>query len=493
MDDRFRPLVEILPDDKVLSIVDEAYDILEKVGVAVEHRRAVEMLAGSGASIADDGVRVCIPRELCARCLQSVPGKFRLFDRNGDSAYAVGGAETAFDPGSAALSLYDFERGEIVPPSSRDVVDFVVLTDQLDAYDYQSTGLIPTDIPEELADRFRLLLALVYGNKPVITGTFTIEGFSAMHAMLCAARGGSDALRERPLAVFDCCPTAPLTWSELTCDALISCAQTGVPAETVSMPLTGATSPVTLAGAIVQHTAESLSGVVIHQLAGPGSPLVYGGAPSCFDMRSTTTPMGSIETMMIDVSYAQIGRHLGLPVHAYMGLSDAKLPDYQAGFETAMGVVLASLAGVNVVSGPGMLNFVGTQSLEKLVLDAEICAMARRLMGGVKFRGSPEALDILRDHAVDKAFLTAEHTRKHFRSEAHFPSSVVDRGSQAEWETAGRPDSVARAHKKVCEYLDNPRINPPDAKIVDELEAIMLDDARAHGVSSLPNWKFLLP
>jgi trimethylamine--corrinoid protein Co-methyltransferase len=476
-----------------VSIVEEAYDILEQVGVAVEHRRAVEMLAASGASVADDGIRVFIPRELCARCLQSIPREFPLFDRDGEGRHSVGGIETAFDPGSAALSMYDYERGEIVPPSTKDVAEFVVLTNQLNAYDYQSTGLIPADIPEELADRFRLLLALVYGNKPVVTGTFTVEGFSTMHALLCAVRGGADALRERPLAVFDCCPTAPLTWSELTCDALISCAQTGVPAETVSMPLTGATSPVTLAGAIVQHTAESLSGVVIHQLAGSGSPLVYGGAPSCFDMRSATTPMGSMETMMIDVSYAQVGKHLGLPVHAYMGLSDAKLPDYQAGFETAMGVVLASLAGINVVSGPGMLNFVGTQSLEKLVLDAEICAMARRLMGGVEFRGSPEALELLREHASDKAFLTAEHTRKFFREEVHFPSDVVDRGSQADWETTGRLDSVARAHITVRNILDSPRIDVPDAKIVDELESIMLEDARAHGATSLPDWKFLLP
>jgi trimethylamine--corrinoid protein Co-methyltransferase len=493
MTEGFRPYLNILPEPRVESIVDEAYDVLEQVGVAVEHRHAVEMLAGAGARIADDGLRVFIPRELCAQCLQTVPTEFQLFDRDEKSLYKVGGVETAFDPGSAALSLYDYERGEIVSPTTRNVVEFAVLTDQLAAYDYQSTGLIPADIPENLADRFRLFVALVYGKKPVITGTFTLEGFTTMHALLCASRGSADALRERPLAVFDCCPTSPLTWSELTCDALISCAHTGIPAETVSMPLTGATSPVTLAGAIVQHTAESISGIVIHQLAGSGSPLVYGGAPSCFDMRRATTPMGSVETMMIDLSYAQIGKRLGLPVHTYMGLSDAKRPDFQAGFETAMGVVLAALAGINVVSGPGMLNFVGTQSLEKLVLDAEICAMARRLIDGVAFRNPPEALGILRDHAVDKGFLTAEHTRNHFRSEVYFPSDVVDRGSQADWEAAGKPDSTARAHKKVRDLLDGARIEPPTANIVNELESIIVDDARACGTTSLPDWKFLLP
>jgi trimethylamine--corrinoid protein Co-methyltransferase len=176
-----------------------------------------------------------------------------------------------------------------------------------------------------------------------------------------------------------------------------------------------------------------------------------------------------------------------------MGMSDAKLPDYQAGLETAFGVLMAALAGVNIVSGPGMLNFVGTQSLEKLLLDGEICAMAARLLEGVSFRGSPEALEVLRDHVADKSFLTADHTRKYFREEVHFPSDVIDRGSQGDWEAAGRPDAQGRAHLAVRAMLDAPDVNVPDAALIDELESIILADARAMGVDSLPNWRCLLP
>jgi trimethylamine--corrinoid protein Co-methyltransferase len=484
--------MQLLAGDRVEAVVGEAYDVLETVGVEVELPEAVELLAGSGAAVSDDGRRVFIPRDLCRRCLESAPSQFSLFGRNGREVQ-IGGDETHFDPGSAALTLHDPATGEIRAAATRDLVEFAVLTEQIGAYACQSTGLVPSDVPEALADRFRLLVALVYGTKPVITGTFTREAFATMHAMLCAVRGGGDELRRVPLAVFDCCPTAPLAWSELTCDALVSCARTGVPAETVSMPLAGATSPVTLAGAIVQHTAESLSGLVIHQLAGPGSPFVYGGAPSCFDMRRGTTPMGAVETMMIDAGYAQVGRHLGLPTHAYMGLSDAKLPDFQAGMESAFGAALAALAGVNIVSGPGMLNFVGTQSLEKLLLDAEICAMAARLLEGVAFRGSPEALEVLRDHFAGTSFLTAEHTRRYFREEVYFPSDVIDRGSQGDWEAAGRPHAARRAHEAVRAMLDTPEIDAPDAALVDELESIILADARAMGVDSLPDWRFFLP
>jgi trimethylamine--corrinoid protein Co-methyltransferase len=489
----FSPRMKVLTDDQIQSIIDDSLGILEEIGIAVEHSAAIDLLAGAGAKVDRSRARVFLPRDLCRRSLASVPPRFHLYDREGGGELVVGGDATHFDPGSAALTLYDAETQRIRDPSTVDLVEFAVLTGLIDAYSCQSTAVIPSDVPESLSDRFRLLAALVYCRKPVITGTFTRDGFDVMHAMLCAVRGGKDALAERPLAVFDCCPTAPLSWSLLTCDALISCARNRVPAEIVSMPLTGATSPVTLAGAIIQHTAETLSGVVIHQLAGEGSPLVYGGAPSCFDMRKATTPMGSVETMLIDASYAQVGRALGLPIHAYMGLSDAKLIDYQAGFETAMGVVIAALSGVNIVSGPGMLNFVGTQSLEKLLLDGEICAMAQRLRRGVDFGDSSEAVRVLRDHANDKAFLTDTHTRRRFREEVYYPSEVVDRGPESEWEAAGRPDAARRARQKARRLLDEAVIDAPEPGLIDELESIAREDARAHGVDHLPNWRFLLP
>ena len=177
------------------------------------------------------------------------------------------------------------------------------------------------------------------------------------------------------------------------------------------MPLAGATAPVTLREMVVQHCAESLSGVLIHQLADPGAPIVFGGSPSAFDMRHGTTPMGAIETMMVDVGYAQVGKHLGLPTHAYMGLSDAKGVDYQAGLESGLGAVLAALAGINMVSGPGMLDFESCQSLEKLVLDNEACGMALRLVQGISHDSAGEAVELLRQLVESGSLLGHPHTR----------------------------------------------------------------------------------
>ena len=139
--------------------------------------------------------------------------------------------------------------------------------------------------------------------------------------MLAIFAGGRDALAEKPQAVFDVCPSPPLIWSKFGAGNLIELARAGVPAEMVSMPLAGAAAPVTLLGSVVQHAAECLSGITIHQLAKAGSPIVWGGAPAIFDMRKGSTPMGAVETAMIDVSYAQVGKSLGY-AHALLSRGD---------------------------------------------------------------------------------------------------------------------------------------------------------------------------
>ncbi len=493
MKDNHRPRVEMLPGERVKQIIKEALRTLEEVGVFVENDEAIELLAGAGARVSDDRKRVYIPETLCEKCIDTVPNSYSLYDREGNEVAKIGGDNILFDPGSAAIYIYDYAGKQIRKPDTKDVIEFVVLSNLLPSFKAQSTGVVPADLPEELADRYRLFLALIYGKKPVVTGTFVKDAFPAMLSFLSSVRGGKEALKEKPLAIFDCCPSPPLMWSDLTCQALIDCARNGIPAELVSMPLTGATAPVTLAGALVQHTAEDLSGIVIHQLANPGAPINYGGSPACFDMRKGTTPMGAVETMMIDAAYAQIGKFFGFPVHAYMGLSDAKSPDCQAGFETAMGAMLAALAGVNVISGPGMLNFESCQSLEKLVIDNEICAMADRLIDGIGFREEVVGFDVLREFAESKSFLTSEHTRRFFRDEAYYPSDVVDRSTHGEWEKGGQLSAAERAHQKVRAMLENPELWILDKTVIDELESVMTADAKKYGIDQLPDWQFLLP
>ena len=253
--------------------------------------------------------------------------------------------------------------------------------------------------------------------------------------------------------MFDVCPSPPLTWSEFACRNVMDLARARVPAELISMPLAGVAAPVTLIGSIVQHAAETLAGIVLHQLAEAGSPIVWGGAPTIVDMRSGSTPMGAIETAMIDAGYAAVGKSLGLPCHAYLGATDSKLIDAQAGYESGMTALIGGLAGIDMISGPGMLDFLLAQSPEKLVLDAEMIGMVQRLLRGVATPTETLATGSFEAAGPEGRFLELQETRRLFRSEQFLPSRVIDRNSRRGWLDAGGLDAYGRAHERVEEIM----------------------------------------
>jgi trimethylamine--corrinoid protein Co-methyltransferase len=476
----------LLTEDDVAVVIEEACQVLESgPGVLVENDVGRTLLLDGGARARAD--RLLIPERMVRDALGTAPPRISIHDRDGGLAFEMGGDQVVFDPGSAAINVLDGETGQRRPALSRDMLDVVRLVEGLPNFAAQSTAVTPSDVPEEIADRYRLFLALKHGRKPVVTGTFHRDGFRSMHRMLVAVRGSEDALEERPLAIFDCCPSPPLRWSDLTCQALIDGARARVPVELVAMPLAGATAPVTLRESVVQHCAESLSGVVLTQLARRGAPVVYGGAPAAFDMRHGTTPMGSMETMMIHVAYAQVGRHLGLPTHGYLAVSDAKVPDYQAGMETAFGAVLAALGGIDLVSGPGMLDYLLTLSLEKLVLDHEACGMALRLVRGIERRPG-DAVDLISAVVSSHGqFLSHAHTRENWRKELTVASSLIDRDTYGDWQAMGARSARQRAAAEVRRRLASAQDPLLDPDIGRELDAIMSSEAARAGLSALPS------
>jgi trimethylamine--corrinoid protein Co-methyltransferase len=467
-----RPSIQFLHETEIEAVVEEAKRILQEVGVLIEHAEAVELLDGAGASV-DGENRVRITLEMVDAALAKTSPEVVLYDRDGENPVRLGGEQVNFAPGSAAIKVYDYQSGETRASTTRDCALFARLTDALPSIALQSTCVVPSDVPLETADRHRLALALENGVKPIITGTFAEKSFDAMRRMLVAVRGSEELLRAKPLAVFDCCPTSPLSWSRLTCSALMEGARGGIPVELISVPMTGATSPVTLLGAITQHTAENLSGLVIHQLAVPGAPVVYGACTSAFDMRRGTSPMGAVETMMMNSATAQIGKHLKLPTHAYMSLSDSKLLDYQAGLESGFGAILAAMSGINVVSGPGMMEFVSCQSPEKLILDSEGCAMALRAIRGIERREEVMALDVVKGSLNAGQFLNARHTRNWFRKELHFPGSTIDRQVREAWLSEGGKSAADRAHEELQHILAGDGAEPLDPATASEFRNLL--------------------
>jgi trimethylamine--corrinoid protein Co-methyltransferase len=242
------------------------------------------------------------------------------------------------------------------------------------------------------------------------------------------------------------------------------------------MPLAGSTAPISLIGSITQHTAECLAGLVISQLAKRNSPIIWGGSPAVFDMKYGTTPMGAIETMMMNLGDAEMGKFLNLPTNAYMSLSDSKVPDAQAGFEAGMGALLAGLAGVNMIAGPGMMDFESTQSFEKVVIDNEIVGMVKRFIEGIGDHGEPFAQDVLKDYNADVSLLSHPMTLELFRKELYLPfnvkgNQVINRETRELWRLSGETSARNRA-KEIAKILaERPSRHPIDDNLKKELDS----------------------
>ena len=484
--DAYRPLLKIISDELVTQIFHEALELLANPGIQVHNPEALRLLADADAVVDFTSQVARIPEELVHKTLAAAPSEFYLYDLTGKPVVHYGGDDVHFDPGSTGVSILSDQNGGQRDPVTADFVRFVKLVETLPAYDAQSTAFVCRDVPAGIGDLYRLYLALSYMRKPIITGAFGKDSWWVMWEMLAAVAGGEQELARKPLAVFDVCPTPPLLWSDLTVQNLMDCARKGVPAELVSMPLAGTTSPVTLAAAVVEHTAESLSGVVLHQLASPGAPIVWGGAPAAFDMRAGTTPMGDVNTWLIDCAYIQVGKYLKLPTHTYMGSSDSKLLDAQAGLESSGGTILAALAGANMISGGGMIDFLRCQSFEKLLIDAEIIGMAKRLIAGIQVRDVPLARDLMRASAHKANFLSHPHTHKWFRKELYIPTPLLDRGSLDAWRQAGSKSIVGRASELVEKQLSAYQPTTLSPELLSELRAIATRAAQQSGMQSLP-------
>ena len=479
-----RPKLQLLDAELVDRVLGEAFLLLRDHGVRVQAPEAAELLAGAGARLEDDVA--FLPEALVRRALETAPGEFRLHDRGGEPRVRYGGDDVHFDPGSSGVHVLDPDTLEHVTSTTPDLVRIVKIAEMLPEFDAQSTAVVCDEIPKEIGDLWRLYVVLSLSAKPVVTGAFSVQTLQHMVDMLAAFAGGRDALAERPQAVFDVCPSPPLVWSAFGAQNLVELARARVPAEIVSMPLAGAAAPVTLLGAVVQHAAECLSGIAIHQLAHPGAPIVWGGAPAIFDMRKGTTPMGAIETAMIDASYAQVGKSLGLPTHTYLGASDAKVVDAQAGLESGVTALVGALAGINMISGAGMLDFLACQSPEKLVVDAEAIATVRRFLDGVQLRTETLALELFEGIGFGGEFLKQRATKELFALEQHLPSKVIDRDSARGWRQSGALDTWARAKELTRQLLDAYEAPDHDPSSMEELRRIVERLAKEAGLGAVP-------
>lgn len=479
---RSSPRFKVMKDEEVIRVHESALRVLEETGVFVDCDEAIDLLGAAGARVNRESKVVRFPKGLVERSLASCPGGFSLFDREGEKEYPLDDTALYFDPGSCGVNVLE-ASGRVRPSTGEDLTRIVRLCDALPHLAFNSTAVYASEVPKVIGDSYRLYLVLKNSSKPALTGAFSIEGIRDMMDLLAAACGGEDEVRSRPRAIFDVCPSPALKWTEISARNIMDCARLGLPIELISMPMPGAASPATLAGSIVQHTAETLSGIVLAQAASSGAKVIWGGAPVVFEMRYGTTPASAVEAAMMGAATAQMGRFYGLPTHTYAALSDSKAVDAQAGLETAISGIVAALGGNTIISGPGMVEFIRTMSLEKLLIDHEIAGMIERLLKGVAVDDETLALDVLASLGPGGDFLTADHTLRWCRKEIHIPGPVIDRRDRQAWTAEGSKDAFTKAKEEVERILAEHAPRPLSEDREAALEETMRKVAARHGVA----------
>ena len=468
-----RPSLQILAPELIDQIVDEAKRVLAEVGMEIRGHGLRQRLLDAGLPTTADG-RVLFPRAVVESAIESAPSSFILYDRDGLPHADLGEDRVHFVPGSSGLKTMDHRTGDVRLANSTDFVEYVRLGDGLPHIAYLATAFSTNDdIEAQVSDAWRLYMVLTNSKKPVVSGAFTEHGVPRMVEMMQLFRADRADLIARPMSIFTITATGNFRYSEDSCQNLIDCVEAGIPVEIVPVTLMGLIAPVTTVGATVFHTVDVMAGIAMAQIIRPGSPVLFGGAPATFHMKIASSPMSAIEAIQLDAAYIAVAKALGLPCQSYMALSDGPILDAQAGAETFGSALIAALAGVNSVSGPGMLDFLLVFNLPKLVFDDEMCGQALRFVREIRVAEDLPVGALIDQLMADQHLIMADHTMAHWPTELYLPSPIVDRDNRENWMKAGGKDTYQRAVDEVERRLAAYRPIETDPAIDVELQRII--------------------
>ncbi|OGO52495.1 MAG: hypothetical protein A2Z32_01910 [Chloroflexi bacterium RBG_16_69_14] len=469
-----RPSLNMLDEELTARIVDEAMRVLAEVGMEVRGLEMRRRLLDHGLPLDHSGERVLFPRDVVEAAIASSPSSFVLYDRAGAPHADIGGDRVHFVPGSSGLKVLDHRTGETRLANSTDFAEYVRLADGLPNIPYLATAFSTNaDIEPQVSDAWRLYMTLTNSRKPVVSGAFTEHGVPRMVEMMQLFRRDRTDLIARPMSIFTITATGNFRYSEDSCQNLIDCVEAGIAVEIVPVTLMGLIAPVTIVGATVFHTVDVLAGITMAQIVRPGAPVLFGGAPATFHMKIASSPMSAIEALQLDAAYVAVAKSLGLPTQSYMALSDGPILDAQAGAETFGSALIAALAGVNSVSGPGMLDFLLVFSLPKLVFDDEMCGQALRFVREVRPLDDLPVGELIDQLLTDQHLIMAPHTTTHWPEELYLPSAIVDRDNREAWTKAGAKDTYQRACEEVDRRLSAYQQVETDPAIDAELRSII--------------------
>lgn len=463
---------EILDKEQIYEIHNAALEILSTVGIIIEDRNLLNILKDHGAYVNEEKRLVKLNPALIEDCLKKVPSCFILGGRTRDYTLFFGKGKTYVRSQSGCDHIVDFETGEYREPTSNDVIQAAILQDALENIDWCGSHIFPSDVPPRIRDVYQLMLLLENTIKPIGVQAYSVESFRFQIKMAKIVAGDGKEFTHRPIISVFPASTSPLIISEYNCGLVMEAAKNKIPIMPVPCPMSGVSAPVTLAGSIAVGHAEILAFIVSAELCNPGTPLLYATRMNTIDMRTTQVLWGAIEFGLMSAACVQMARHIKVPVDFQCLSTESKIPDAQTTLEKAMLTTIAIMSKPDSLIGVGQLESAKTSSLIQMVIDNEICGLAKRIAEGIEVNEKTIALDLIKEVGPGGQFLGKKHTIEYFSKE-HFLPILLDRNARSIWKSAGAKDLTSRAKDYLKKKLQDYEPRKLEKDVQKELRKVM--------------------
>jgi len=462
------PQFSKLSQDQVERLHHASLEILDRTGICLYEEECLDLLKKAGVQVTE-GNRVRIPPGLVEWALSIAPKRVVLCDRHGNRVMPLERNNVFFGPGSDCPYVLDHRSGERRSGTLQDIVEAIRVCDVLPNIDFLMSICIASDVDQETADRHQMRAMLMNSTKPILFVTTEFEGCLDVVAMAQAVTGGEEEFRRNPIGALYINVTSPLRHNQEALRKLMFMAEKGLPTTYTPVVLRGMSGPVTAAGAIALANAGELAGLVLAQLKREGTPVILtGGVNDMADMRSMADVYAAPENRVMLV---ELAHYYGLPIFGLAGASDSKLPDEQAAAEAAFSLILEALGGAQMVHDVGYLEGGRLNSLEQIIICDEMINYVKRFMMGLEVSEETLALDVIDQVGPHGDFLSAKHTRTHFK-EDWYPK-LFDRNNYDNWNAAGGKTLRERARDRVNEILASHEPEPLSKDVQEEIDGIV--------------------
>lgn len=444
---------EYFSDQDVQKIHAATLQVLETVGVDFGYQPAIDVFKKAGCKV--DGKRVFFSPGMVMDQVAKAPSEYTLQARNPEKSVTIGGDHIAYIPCYGPPFVHDLDRGRR-ESTMEDYTNFVKLAFASRSMDITGGMMAePNDIPHERRNAEMIFASMRYSDKPFMGGAMGAEAARETIEMAAILFGCSEeALAEKMPMISILCTLTPLAYDDRMLGAIMEYARAGMPQLISSLSIAGATTPVTMEGTLVVQNAEVLAGIVLTQLVREGAPVVFSGSSSAAAMRYGTLSVGAPEMAVNTAATAQLARFYGIPSRGGGAITDSKLPDAQAGLESMMSQLMATLSGIHfVLHSAGILEGYMAASYEKFIIDDEICGMCKRIKSGETADAEKLALDVIAQVGPGGEYLTNMHTFQNFRKEFYTPI-LEQKEAYAGWKEKGGEPIERAANRKWKEILE---------------------------------------